>query len=462
MKLLAGVHQPDAGELRMDGQVVRFNSPRAAQQSGISIVFQELNLFPHRSVAANLFIQRELRTPWGILDTNNMRSVASKILTELESDIHPDAVVGTLTLAQQQQVEIARALHQRSQVLILDEPNSALSDIESRRLFQQIRRLRSNGVTQLYVSHRLEEVFELADRITVLRDGRYCGTHHTAQTTIPEIIQEMVGARSVAVSIPPSSNPKSTDPVLTVDNLTIHDSLGPVSFTACRGEILGIAGMDGSGVDDLFLGLFGLKKATTGEIRVEGELVRWNSAADAIRHGFALIPKSRREEGLMLDRPISFNATLLILNQLRHAIGLMSRDRVSQATRSTLMDLGMDSKSPDQPVSKLSGGNQQKVLLSKWLATHPKFLLLNDPTRGVDIGAKREIYALCRTLAAGGMTLILASSETDELLDLSDRILVLAHGKIRADFPRGNVSKAELIDAMIGSAEMLPNSPLEG
>lgn len=462
MKLLAGVHQPDAGEFQMDGQVVRFNSPRAAQQSGISIVFQELNLFPHRTVTANLFVQRELRTPWGMLDSKEMRSIASKILIELESDISPDAVVGTLTLAQQQQVEIARALYQRSQVLILDEPNSALSAIESRRLFQCIHRLRANGVTQLYVSHRLEEVFELADRITVLRDGRYCGTHHIAQTTVPQIIQTMVGTQSAVVSTPPLNRHQRTDPMLVVDNLTLHDSLGPVSFTACRGEILGIAGMEGSGVDDLFLGLFGLKKATSGEIRVEGKSVRWNSPADAIRHGFALIPRSRRDEGLMLDRPISFNATLLILNQLRNAIGLMSRNRVFEATRSTLTELGMDSKSPDEPVSKLSGGNQQKVLLTKWLATHPKFLLLNDPTRGVDIGAKREIYALCRTLAASGMILILASSETDEILDLSDRILVFAHGTIRAEFTRGAVSKAALIDAMIGSAEMLPNGPLAG
>jgi len=462
MKLLAGVHQPDSGELRVDGQVVRFKSPRAAQQNGISIVFQELNLFPHRTVTANLFIQRELRTRSGILDTHQMRSVASKLLIELESDICPDAVVGTLTLAQQQQVEIGRALHQRSRILILDEPNSALSDIDSRRLFHLVRRLRTTGVTQLYVSHRLEEVFELADRITVLRDGRYQGTFHTTKTSIPEIIQAMVGARSIAGSTPRAKDSRSTDPMLTVENLTLHDSLGPVSLTAHRGEILGIAGMEGSGVDELFRGLFGLERATSGEIKVDGNSVQWRAPADAIRHGVALIPKSRRDEGLMLDRSISFNATLLILNQLRNAIGLMSRDRVSQATDKAIVELGIDSQSPDQRVSKLSGGNQQKVLLSRWLATRPKVLLLNDPTRGVDIGAKREIYALCRRLAASGMTLILASSETDELLELSDRILVLAQGKICAEYPRGDVSKAELINAMIGAAEVLPKDPPAG
>jgi ribose transport system ATP-binding protein len=454
MKILAGVHRPDAGEIQLDGCPARLGSPRAAQDRGISIVFQELNLFPHRTVTANLFINRELTLLGGPLDLRAMRAAARSALAELGANIDPDALVGSLTIAEKQLVEIARTLLHRSRIIILDEPTSALNEAESRRLFEIIRRLRTQGVTILYISHRLEEVFAIADRISVLRDGKFQGSYAIAQTTIADVIHAMVGVRLTEIFPPRPAREASGRVVLSVEELRAAERLGPLSFNARQGEIVGFAGLEGSGLDDLFRSLFGLERVRAGSVRLLGQAVPLRHPGDAIRAGLALVPENRGEQGLMVDGSVASNASLVILEQLRNAFGLMSPGRLRGFVEKTIRELGIVTSSIQQPVRTLSGGNQQKVLLGKWLATKPTVLLLNNPTRGVDIGAKREIYVLCRKLAAEGMTILFASSEIDEVLGLADRILVLVNGKVRKEFAAETASQSALLHAMLEGGEL--------
>ena len=450
MKLLAGVHEPDGGEIQIDGQGVRLRSPRDARRRGISIVFQELNLFPHRTVTANVFANRERIGRWGQVDRRAMREATRDVLAAMEVSLSPDALVGPLTIGEKQQVEIARTLQQESQIVILDEPNSALSETESRRLFDLIRRLRKQGITIIYVSHRLEEVFAIADRITVIRDGRYQGTLVTAETTIPQIIAAMIG-RSLGHAFPERPKDAPLGPVvLQVRELCGGPRLGPVSFIVRSGEIVGFAGLEGAGVDELFRVLFGLAPMSRGEIVDRDGPQRARSPLASVRRGWALIPESRREQGLMMDWSIARNMTLLVLHKLRSRLRLIDRRQVRDTTRNYVERLGIAIAGQSQQVASLSGGNQQKVLLAKWLATRPAILILNDPTRGVDVGAKREIYGLCRQLAAQGMAILVTSSEAEEVLGLADRVLVFSKGKILREVQRGELDKAALLHAMAG------------
>jgi ABC-type sugar transport system ATPase subunit len=458
--LLAGVYEPDDGEIQIDERSVRLHDPREARRNGISIVFQELNLFPHRTVAANVFANRELTGRWGAVRRRAMQEAAQRVLSELEVSISPDALVGPLTIGEKQQVEIARTLEQQSRIIILDEPNSALNESESQRLFSIIRRLRARGITIVYVSHRLEEVFAIADRITVLRDGRYQGTHATSATTIPKIIAAMIG-RSLDDSFPQRPKNHASGPVvLQVRELCGGARLGPLSFTARAGEIVGFAGLEAAGVDELFRVLFGLDPITSGQIVVRDVPQRPTTALAAMCHGWALIPASRREQGLMMDWSIARNTTLLVLDKLLSRLGLIDPRKVRSTTAQYLNRLAIATDRPDKRVADLSGGNQQKVLLAKWLATNPAILILNDPTRGVDVGAKREIYDLCRQLAAQGMTLLMTSSEAEEILGLADRVFVISKGKVLHEFQFGEITKAELLHAMAGRNSNRKSVPL--
>ena len=450
MKLLAGVHEPDDGEIRLESQRVRLNNPRAARRHGISIVFQELNLFPHRTVAANVFANRERIGRWGRVNRRAMREATRRVLSELDVRLSPDTFVGALGIGEQQQVEIARTLEQQSRIIILDEPNSALNEAESQRLFEIIRRLRARGITIVYVSHRLEEVFAIADRITVLRDGRYQGTYATVETTIPQIIAAMIG-RPLDNAFPRRPEGSAPGPiVLQVRELCGEAQLGPISFTARAGEIVGFAGLEGAGVDELFRVLFGLDPMTSGQVLVGGELQGPTTPRAAVSRGWGLIPASRREQGLMMDWSIARNTTLLVLGKLRNRLGLIDPRQVRATTAHYVKRLGIAIDTQAKRTSDLSGGNQQKVLLAKWLATGPAILILNDPTRGVDVGAKQEIHGLCQQLAAQGMTLLMTSGEADEVLGLADRVIVLSQGKTLREFQRGEVTKGELLHAMAG------------
>jgi len=452
MKLLAGVHEPDDGEIRLAGRRVRLKNAREARRQGISIVFQELNLFPHRTVAANVFANREVTRLWGWIDRRAMREATQRVLAELGVPLSPDALVGPLAFGEKQIVEIARTLEQESRIIILDEPNSALNEAESQRLFHIVRRLRGRGITIVYVSHRLEEVFAIADRITVLRDGRYQGTYATAETSIPQIITAMIGRR---LGNPSPQRPAHAAPgpvVLQVRELRQAARLGPISFTARAGEIVGFAGLEGAGVSELFHVLFGLSPMTSGEILLREEPQRPTSPLAAMRRGWALIPASRREQGLMMDWSIARNATLLVLGKLLNPLRLIDKSAVRRATDQYVRRFSIATDNQDKKVVNLSGGNQQKVLLAKWLAVEPGILILNDPTRGVDVGAKWEIYELCRQLAAEGMTILMTSSEAEEILGLADRVLVFSKGRVLHEFRRGETTKAGLMHAMGGAA----------
>jgi len=448
MKLLAGVHEPDHGEIRLDGESVRLSNPRMARRRGISTVFQELNLFPHRSITANVFANREIARSLGWLDGRSMRTATLRVLRELDLALSPETNVGQLRMGEKQLVEIARALAQQSYILILDEPTSSLNEAESQRLFGILRRLRQRGVTIVYVSHRLEEVFAIADRITVLRDGRYQGTSATAQVTVPEIVTRIIG-RPAAASLPARRPGPTPDPVvLQVRELCQGPRLGPVSFTARSGEIVGFAGLEGSGVSELFQALFGLKPVTSGEVMVGPARQRRSPPQARIQHGWALVPASRREQGLMMPWSMARNATLLILDKLRGWLGVIDQRGVRRTTNETIARLGIHGARPSTVVAHLSGGNQQKVLLAKWLAVKPAILMLDDPTRGVDVGAKREIYTLCQQLVDDGVIILMTSSEVEEVMGLADRIIVLARGKFVQEFQRGQTSKGRLVHAM--------------
>jgi ABC-type sugar transport system ATPase subunit len=453
MKMLAGVYQPDSGTLVLRGEPVVIADPLHARRLGVSIVFQELNLFPHLTVAANIFANREVAHGGGLLDRAAMTASSRLVLADMGVDIDPRAKVSRLSVAEKQLVEIARTLQQESDIVIMDEPNSALNASESERLFAILRRLRDSGLTVIYVSHRLEEVFAIADRISVIRDGRYQGTWRTSETTIREVIAAMIGRRLSDVFPARQSLPAGAAPVLDVRGLITPPAVGPVDFAVRAGEILGFAGIEGSGIDEVFHVLFGLGKPRAGEVIYRGQARSVRSPLQAIKQGFALIPANRRDEGLMTSWSIRRNLTLVVLDRLSRWRQFINRRAQRRLTEEYVQALNVATDSIDKRVNNLSGGNQQKVVVAKWLATSPEVLILNDPTRGVDVGAKSEIYALCDRLAQDGMALLFTSSEIEETLGVCDRVLVFYKGRIVREFARGEASKADVMRWITGEMD---------
>ena len=443
MKILAGIYQPDNGQVYLRGEPVSLGSPLQARQAGVSIVSQELALFPHLSIAGNIFANRE-RTHSGILDKRSMRNDARRVLTEMGVSLDPTRKVGSLTVGEKQLVEIARTLHHQSEIVIMDEPNSALNAQESERLFEILRGLRERGLTIIYVSHRLEEVFAISDRITVVRDGQYQGTWNIRETSIPNVITAMIG-RHLEESFParlPLSKPAPV--VLSVRALSAEPALRDVSFELRAGEILGFAGLEGSGIDEIFNVLFGLRSPSGGSLVYADGRAPSGSPFDSIKRGLALVPANRRDEGLMTSWSIRRNTSLPVLDRLLLALGVIDRGAERRLTADYVRRLNVVTDSIDKRVVNLSGGNQQKVVLAKWMATGPTILLLNDPTRGVDVGAKEEIYGLCAELAREGLALIFTSSEIEETIGLSDRVLIMYRGRAIREFTRGQATKADV------------------
>jgi ABC-type sugar transport system ATPase subunit len=450
MKMLAGVHRPDGGTLVLRGETVIIADPLQARHLGVSIVFQELNLFPHLTVAGNVFANREMTVGPGLLDERQMIAATARVLDEMGVALDPRAKVGKLSVAEKQLVEIARTLEQQSDIIIMDEPNSALSAAETERLFTLLRRLRDNGLTVIYVSHRLEEVFAIADRISVIRDGRYQGTWPVAETTIPDVIAQMIGRR-LGETFPRREPVPAEAPVaVAVRGLRVEPRVGPVDFEARAGEILGFAGLEGSGVGEVFHVLFGLAKPTAGEVAYKSRTTPPRSPFEAIRQGFALVPANRRDEGLMTGWSIRRNASLAVLDKLLDRLRLIDRGRERGLANESVRKLNVATDSIDKRVINLSGGNQQKVVVAKWLATGPEILILNDPTRGIDIGAKSEIYALCDELARQGLALLFTSSEIEETLGVCDRVLVFHNGRVIREFARGKATKADVMAWVAG------------
>jgi len=454
IRIIAGSHIPDRGEIRVGGELVRFSSPRDARRRGIATVYQELLLFPDLSVAENIFLGNAPRTRLGAIDWTAIRAKARALLDDLESpDLDVDAKVGGLSVANRQRVEIAKALSQNPRVLIMDEPTASLAQADVERLMAVVRRLRERGVAVIYVSHRLQEIFELADRVTVLRDGSYIGTRAIGEVTESTLVSMMVG-RSIDQLFPKSEAPRGRT-LLEVRNLAYRRAFREVSFSVRQGEILGFAGLVGSGRTEVALTLFGITPATSGEIRVDGEPVTISSPRRARDLGIAYIPEDRGQQGLIRSQTIRENLSLAILDHLSRAY-FVDLSKEAAHAREAIEHFGIRARGPEMTVRQLSGGNQQKVVLAKWLGAEPRILVMDEPTRGIDVGAKAEIHALMSRLAGQGLAIVMISSELPEVLGMSDRVLVMSRGRVVATFDR-----AEATPDAVGAA-MTRASPEEG
>jgi ribose transport system ATP-binding protein len=454
MKVLSGVHADYEGELLLDGLPVHFDGPRQAQQAGIGIVHQELNLVRDLTVAENVFLGREPLTRWRTIDRRTMNAQTRILFERLEIEVAPDRRVGDLRVGEQQMVEIAKALSLNARVLILDEPTSALSDRETATLFSLIRRLKEQNVAIVYISHRMEEVFEVSDRITVLRDGEYVGTLPKVQATRDELIRMMVGRTLKSFFAEDERTTPAEEIVLSVENLCLTGAvegrrtlIRDVSFDVRAGEILGLAGLLGSGRTEVLEAIFGAHgDRARGRICIDGQPVVIRSPLDAIEHGMALVTEDRKATGLVINLTVRENLSLPSLRQLvRH--GMVDRGAERRLADEFIGRLTIRTPSREQAVVHLSGGNQQKVILGKWLAIHPRILLLDEPTRGIDVGAKAEIYHLLRELSLRRVAILMASSELPELLELCHRILVMREGRAAALLAREEATQEKILHA---------------
>jgi len=446
IKIMSGLYQADEGEIRVNGQPVKFATPREAHTAGIATVHQELLLFPELTVAENIFVGQAPHTSWGALDWPKMRQRARQILDSLDTpDLDIDATVGTLSVANRQRVEIARALSQDARVVIMDEPTAALAEADVQRLMAIVRRLKERGVAIVYVSHRMPEIFALADRVTVLRDGSHVGTRDIADVDENQLVSMMVG-RSID-RLYPKKEGESGDSMLQLRDVSYRNVVTGISLDLKRGEILGIAGLVGSGRTELALTIFGITPATAGEILTDGKPVRIASPEAARDLGIAYVPEDRGQQGLIRSQTIADNIALANLRQLMKGL-VVDAGKVRREAENAIRRFGIRARGPDQVVRQLSGGNQQKVVLGKWLATNPRILIMDEPTRGIDVGAKAEIHQLMRKLAGEGMAILMISSELPEVLGMSDRVLVMNGGRIVAAFARDEVTPEAIGAAM--------------
>jgi ABC-type sugar transport system ATPase subunit len=456
MKILSGVYTEYEGELVVRGQAAKFRGTRDAERAGVSIIHQELNLVEQLSAAANIFLGRELRTPLGLLDDRGMEQAAGKLLAELECTFDPRTPAGSLRVGDQQLIEIAKAVSLEAEILIMDEPTSALTEAEVDRLYRVIARLRERGVTILYISHKMDEVFRLADRITVLRDGRLVKTLNRAETKPSEITHLMVGREIESVHLGDARSPGAE--VLRVENLSLpwpgharQWRLKDVSFSLRRGEILGIAGLMGAGRTELLESIFGARgERLSGKIILDGQEVRFRHPAEAKRVGVAMVTEDRKRLGLFAEMSVGENITICTLRNAL-AAGMISGGRERSMAEDTVKRLGVKTSGVNARITSLSGGNQQKCIIGRWLLTKPKVLLLDDPTRGIDVGAKAELYRLMDQLCREGLGVIITSSELPELLTVSDRIIVLSEGRLTAEFRRDEATEHKIMEAATGS-----------
>ena len=442
IKILAGAYQTDSGDIIYKGQRYTHLTTRQALDSGIRIIYQELNLIPYMTVAENIFLGREPRTPLGLMDTRRLYERAAEVLKRLDVEMDLGAPVGELTVARQQMVEIAKALSQQADLIVMDEPSAILAGQELETLFTIIESLVKQGVTIIYISHRLDEVFRIADEVTVLKDGVVVGTQPIKDLTRPALIQMMVG-RSLEEAFPKGQGPRG-EPVLVAENVTT-ESVKHCSLTLHAGEILGVAGMVGSGRTELARALFGADPLRAGRITLRGADVVFGSPAQAVKSGLALVPEDRKTQGLFLELPVRANITLAILNQLTR-YGILQRQAENERVEQARRDLSIVMSSPGQEAQFLSGGNQQKVVLAKWLETSPAVVILDEPTRGIDVGAKFEIYQLMRKLTNRGVAILMISSELLEILGMSDRILVMRDSQIVGEFSSDDATEDKIIE----------------
>lgn len=456
MNILAGVFPPDSGTVLLDGRPVRFGSPRQAQEAGIAIIFQELSIVDVLTVAENVYLGREPVTAAGLIDYARMNESAGRLLARLDPAIRPDALAGELRVAQQQIVEIARALSLRARIIIMDEPTSALTAQETEALFRLIGELKRDGVAVIYITHRLEEVRRLADDVTVLRDGRVVASGPAAGFSIDQIIRLMVG-REVAEQFRYESC-ATGDVLFRAEAVTLFGFgrghrrkpiVDGVSFEVCRGEVLGVFGLLGARRTELLESVFGLHPGrATGRLWLDGRTFFPRTPAEAIRAGLVLAPEDRKNAGLILEMSVCENTTLAVLDRFVR-LGLIRCGAETEFVQGYVDRLRIKTPSVRQKVRNLSGGTQQKVVLAKWLATAPRVLLLDEPTRGIDVNAKREIYGLINELARAGMGIVLVSSELPEIMALADRVMVMCEGRKTAEFRRAEATEERIMEAAL-------------
>jgi ribose transport system ATP-binding protein len=448
MKILAGVLAPDRGEIRLNGMPVRIDSVRDAERHGIALIHQELNLSTNLDVGANLFLGREPHW-FGIIDRRKIASDSLRVLAQVGLRVSPRVKLGSLPIGKQQLVEIAKSLSLDARILIMDEPTSSLSAAETATLFRVIKDLRARGVSIIYISHRLGEVEQLADRVTVLRDGENAGELRREEIRHERMVRLMVGRDISQFYARQSHRPGAT--VLEVaDLVTPAHPRHRLNFHVASGEIVGVAGLVGAGRSELLRAVFGVDQAVSGEIHFAGRHVRFRSPADAIRAGVALVPEDRQQVGLILDMTVRHNVSLPALSRNRLPLGLLNLGHERTTAGEMIERLRIRTPHARQTVRFLSGGNQQKVVLGKWLAMRPKVLLLDEPTRGVDVGAKEEIYRLMEALAASGVAILFVSSEMEEILGMSDRVLVMHEGRISGQLSQHDLSEEAVMHLATG------------
>ncbi len=447
VKILAGVYRPDAGVMKVGGEPTVLRSPTQAQALGIAVVQQEPMLFPDLDVAENVFMGRHPRDRFGRVDWRRMYREVDQLLASLDVPLSSHTPVQGLSVAEQQLVEIAKALSIQARVLVLDEPTAALSSHEVEELFTIVKQLRERGAAILFVSHRLDEVFAIADRLTIFRDGTHIITAPVSEMTTEELIKHMVG-RELS-NLYPKGEAEIGDVVLDVRHLTRPGVFADVSFQLRRSQILGFAGLVGAGRTEVARVLFGIDQAESGEIWLKGKKVRIRSPQQAVDYGIAYVPEDRHLQGLVMDFSIASNVTLAILDRVS-SLGLIDPRRERKVADDYSSRLRIRSASIEQLVSALSGGNQQKVVLSKWLATNPTVLILDEPTRGIDVGAKAEVHRIISDLAASGLAIILISSELPEVLAMADEVVVLHEGHVTGTFTRSEATQERVMFAATG------------
>jgi ribose transport system ATP-binding protein len=448
MKILAGAVRRDAGSIEIEGRPAALQRPREAQERGISIIYQEFNLVPHLTVAENIYLGREPRICPGVIAQARMIHAARGVLGRLGVEIDPRATVRHLGVAEQQMVEVAKALSIEAKILVMDEPTSALTEKEIVRLFQVIRTLRERGVAVIYISHRMEELFQIGDRVTVLRDGRHVGTRAIAASTMPELIRLMVG-RDLAEQFPRRET-KPGEEILRVEGLS-GPGLHEVSLQLRRGEVVGLAGLMGAGRTELARAIFGVDRIDDGSIWIRGQPTLVRSPRRAVSLGLGFLTEDRKRQGLVLCANVVDNTCLASLDRFSSA-GFMRPAQERREAGRLATELRTKTPSLGQRVINLSGGNQQKVVLAKWLCCDAEVLIFDEPTRGIDIGSKVEIYQLINRLAAAGKAILMISSELPEIIGMSDRIIVMCRGRIAGEFPAGTATQETLLQCALGAA----------
>jgi ABC-type sugar transport system ATPase subunit len=449
IKVLSGACAPESGEIHILGKLQKYTTPKEAADIGISIIYQELNYLNDLTVAENIFLNRlPVKKPFGSVDWRRIRKDARGILAGLNVSIDDNALMRDLSVAEKQLVEIAKALSRKMKILVMDEPSSALSDKEVARLLELVKQMANEGVGVIYISHRLDELFGIADRVQVMRDGERVGVLSMSETTREELVQLMVGRKLKAMY--PKRSVEKKEVVLKVENLQT-DYLKNISFHVRAGEILGVFGLMGSGRTEMANCLFGAARKKSSTVEIGGKRARINSPKDAIKAGLGYMTSERKKDGLIMIQSVSENIMTASINEVSSAFRM---NRRIEKTRALFWKEKLDIKTPDigSVVEGLSGGNQQKVVLSKWLQTKPKVLLLNEPTRGIDVGAKVEIYKLLEGLCEEGVGIVMISSELQEILQLSDRVIVLSEGRLAAQFDREELTQERVMHSAVGGS----------